>query len=976
MSEIEKDFLKFSTKRVLNKPVMMENRLKRKAIVDDGIIRNAHEEANYLKNRMLNVLQSSINIIKDGNDDVEGGAYSKVTEGIYKKANQYQSKLTQKRLQGMTEGPAVQFVDENKLTPEEMSKEKEFNTILLKIETSLSNINLTSSIVENMNQAYQIVFNYGYVFKFEDLKRYTSKLNTMISFLQNKNIQKDISKSKKEFQIADTIIALMSDTIDIFNMLIEYPNKSIAEKRIILSQEGQNLTQNLTSKLKNKIDDVNQTQFDQRKAKGILNRFGERTVSRTQMFNEIRDKDAQYKKDIQKIIDDVPKVLERELGRTPTERQVETRTAKDIKIYNKQYREQVMRAIPTGPNVDISQYNETNPYRGPYNPQQIMTQEERDYYNTEMPARRQQRAQEIAQERARQAQEYADEQARIREEQAREQARIQAEQELQAQELAQEQARLKAEAEEKKRAEKIEKERLRREYEAEQIRLQQELFERMKREQQQSTDTTAKQAQALKEKAKLLKAEKERQRLLEEQAQPPKPDRTQEELEKAQQDMNEAKKGYIERELQSYMKKFSGKTFEELMRVPRIAELQRQFPRLDTAVALMQTMSDDKYNELSQKYDMNMAPKEFTAPTTVSTPATNLVSRATQGVKDVGKSAWGVLSSFVRSADKKPAEPQSAPASAPEPTPAPASARAKTPTPPARAKTPTPPARAKTPTPASARAKTPTPPARAKTPTAEQIQALEQEYLERNNETGSRLSKLKQMNAQRALKRNAVLQDIPETRTFTPSIPEPRTPTPRPKTPTPQPRTRTPKSRTPSRAATEADNEVEQFLGQEPQAFVEAPSRMETRSKSRLTPALLEPVAMPVPAPAPARAPSTKGVPAMATEDIPPPPPTTAPPKDKKKKKAQAEVVQIKVRLAGGTTVDGDLIRGNDGVDYAVPADPKNLRKFMTAFEAENREGFKRFTAAFGHPFKSSTDVAKNVGNAHKKVYESLYGTK
>ena len=96
MSELERNFLKFSTKRVLNKPVMAENRLKRKAIVDDGIIRNAHEEANYLKNRMLNVLQSSINIIKDGNNDVEGGAYSKVTEGIYKKANQYQSNLTQK----------------------------------------------------------------------------------------------------------------------------------------------------------------------------------------------------------------------------------------------------------------------------------------------------------------------------------------------------------------------------------------------------------------------------------------------------------------------------------------------------------------------------------------------------------------------------------------------------------------------------------------------------------------------------------------------------------------------------------------------------------------------------------------------------------------------------------------------------------------------------------------------------------------
>ena len=122
MSELERNFLKFSTKRVLNKPVMAENRLKRKAIVDDGIIRNAHEEANYLKNRMLNVLQSSINIIKDGNNDVEGGAYSKVTEGIYKKANQYQSNLTQKRLQGMTEGPAVQFVDENKLTPEETGK--------------------------------------------------------------------------------------------------------------------------------------------------------------------------------------------------------------------------------------------------------------------------------------------------------------------------------------------------------------------------------------------------------------------------------------------------------------------------------------------------------------------------------------------------------------------------------------------------------------------------------------------------------------------------------------------------------------------------------------------------------------------------------------------------------------------------------------------------------------------------------------
>ena len=49
MSELEQNFLKFSTKRVLNKPVMMENRLKRKAIVDDSIIRNAHEEANYLK---------------------------------------------------------------------------------------------------------------------------------------------------------------------------------------------------------------------------------------------------------------------------------------------------------------------------------------------------------------------------------------------------------------------------------------------------------------------------------------------------------------------------------------------------------------------------------------------------------------------------------------------------------------------------------------------------------------------------------------------------------------------------------------------------------------------------------------------------------------------------------------------------------------------------------------------------------------
>jgi hypothetical protein len=232
------------------------------------------------------------------------------------------------------------------------------------------------------------------------------------------------------------------------------------------------------------------------------------------------------------------------------------------------------------------------------------------------------------------------------------------------------------------------------------------------------------------------------------------------------------------------------------------------------------------------------------------------------------------------------------------------------------------------------------------------------------------------MNAQRAQKRNVVLQDIPETRTFTPSIPAPRTPAPRPKTPTPQPKSRPP-SRAQSRAATDAEKEVEQFLGQEPQTFIEAPSRMETRSKSRLTPALLEPVAMPVPAPAPARAPSTKGfvsVPAMATEDIPPPPPTTAPPKDMKKPKApKAEIVQNKVRLAGGTTVDADIVRGNDGVDYAVPSDGKNLRKYMTLFEAENREGFKRFTAAFGHPFKSTTDVSKNVGNAHTKVYSSLY---
>ena len=156
MSELEQNFLKFSTKRVLNKPVMMENRLKRKAIVDDGIIRNAHEEANYLKNRMLNVLQSSINIIKDGNDDVEGGAYSKITEGIYKKANQYQSNLTQKRLQGMTEGPAVQFVDENKLTPEETGKENEINSLLTKLEASVSNLNLTSGTVTNMNDIYQI----------------------------------------------------------------------------------------------------------------------------------------------------------------------------------------------------------------------------------------------------------------------------------------------------------------------------------------------------------------------------------------------------------------------------------------------------------------------------------------------------------------------------------------------------------------------------------------------------------------------------------------------------------------------------------------------------------------------------------------------------------------------------------------------------------------------------------------------------
>ena len=253
MSELEQNFLKFSTKRVLDKPVMMENRLKRKAIVDDGIIRNAHEEANYLKNRMLNVLQSSINIIKDGNDDVEGGAYSKVTEGIYKKANQYQSKLTQKRLQGMTEGPAVQFVDENKLTPEETGKENEINSLLLKIETSISNLNLTSGIVANMNELYDIILNYGYVISQPDIETYIDKLSKIGNFLQQKFVKKGVNK--KELQIADTIITISNDCVNVLTTMTKYPNASLRDKRLILQQSKSSVVRGSTSKLDNRIQE-------------------------------------------------------------------------------------------------------------------------------------------------------------------------------------------------------------------------------------------------------------------------------------------------------------------------------------------------------------------------------------------------------------------------------------------------------------------------------------------------------------------------------------------------------------------------------------------------------------------------------------------------------------------------------------------------------------------------------------------------
>ena len=287
MSELERNFLKFSTKRVIDKPVMAENRLKRKAIVDDGIIRNAHEEANYLKNRMLNVLQSSINIIKDGNNDVEGGAYSKVTEGIYKKANQYQSNLTQKRLQGMTEGPAVQFVDENKLTPEETGKENEINNLLTKLEASISNLNLTSGTVTNMNDIYQILSSYAYAIKISDVQGYIEKFDKIISFLQSKLVKSKVNK--KELQIADTLITVSVDCKNVLKTMLQYPNATVSEKRIILQQNQSSSFNKLTEKLGNRIDEEN---VDTEPAKETIKQFLKSKVRKTGKLLTVRDVDA------------------------------------------------------------------------------------------------------------------------------------------------------------------------------------------------------------------------------------------------------------------------------------------------------------------------------------------------------------------------------------------------------------------------------------------------------------------------------------------------------------------------------------------------------------------------------------------------------------------------------------------------------------------------------------------------------------
>ena len=269
MTNIEKDYLNMCKQRISLQEPLKLMKLKRVKDEENMIREKSFENANYLKNKMLQTLNSFIGIVENSGDTFEGGAYTEASKNLYKKANAYTLNLYKKRALENGATPTG-MTNENVLTQDEAGKEQEMTDLLLKVETSISNIHLTSNIVSNMNELYQLIVKYAYVIKYEEVDNYINAVVKIRRFLQEQFVKKYVNK--KELQIADTIITICEDIEPILENMKQYPNASISEKRIIIQQEKMMLNKSLGSKFDERMGEQKLQKQIRNNAKDTINK--------------------------------------------------------------------------------------------------------------------------------------------------------------------------------------------------------------------------------------------------------------------------------------------------------------------------------------------------------------------------------------------------------------------------------------------------------------------------------------------------------------------------------------------------------------------------------------------------------------------------------------------------------------------------------------------------------------------------------
>ena len=85
------------------------------------------------------------------------------------------------------------------------------------------------------------------------VETYIDKLSKIGNFLQQKFVKKGVNK--KELQIADTIITISNDCVNVLSTMTKYPNASLRDKRLILQQSKSSVVKGATSKLDNRIQE-------------------------------------------------------------------------------------------------------------------------------------------------------------------------------------------------------------------------------------------------------------------------------------------------------------------------------------------------------------------------------------------------------------------------------------------------------------------------------------------------------------------------------------------------------------------------------------------------------------------------------------------------------------------------------------------------------------------------------------------------